>query len=70
MEECSKFIRKARIDQATQLVCCPACDKSNFTVFRKELLAENKIYLHFAKCEECGVSFIYKVNPKGEPFVD
>jgi hypothetical protein len=20
---------------------------------------------HFAKCEECGVSFIYKVNPKG-----
>ncbi len=63
-------MRKARIEQATLVVYCPNCDKSNFTVFRNESLIGGEIHLHFAKCEECGESFIYKVNPKGEPSSD
>ena len=70
MVEFSKIMRKAKVDQSTQTVCCPNCDKSNFTIFRKEPLDEGKIYLHHAKCKDCGLLFTYKVNQKGEPFVD
>ena len=70
MVEFSKIMRKAKIEQNTQTILCPNCDKSNFTVFRKEPLDEGKVYLHHAECKECGQTFIYKVNQKGEPFID
>ncbi len=70
MVEFSKIMRKAKIGQITQKILCPNCDQSNFIVFRKEPLDEGKIYLHHAKCEGCGELFVFKVNPKGEVFVD
>ena len=63
-------MRKARVDQSSQTVFCPNCDKSNFDIFRKEPLDRGKVYLHHAECKECGQPFIYKVNQKGKPFVD
>ena len=70
MVEFSKFMRKAKVEQHTQEVFCPECNKSNFNIFGKEPLDEGKIYLHHAKCKDCGLLFIYKVNQKGEPFFD
>lgn len=70
MIEFSKIMRKAKVDKDSQTVLCPKCDKSNFTIFRKEPLDEGKIYLHHAKCRECGLLFIYKVNQKEEPLID
>ena len=69
MVEFSKIMRKAKIDQITQKILCPNCDQSNFIVFRKEPLDEDKIYLYHAECKGCGQAFIYKVNQKGETFV-
>lgn len=70
MSEFSNIMRRAKIEQATQKVYCPKCDKSNFTVFRKDSLEEGKIYLHYARCNECDEHFVFKVNPQGEVFVD
>ena len=70
MVEFAKFMRKAKIEQATQKVFCPECNKSSFTVFRKESLEQGKIYLHHCKCKECGLLFVFKANLKGEIFVD
>jgi transcription elongation factor Elf1 len=62
MVEFSKIMRKARVDKSTQTVFCPNCDKSNFNIFRKEPLDEGKIYLHHAKCKDCGLLFVFKAN--------
>lgn len=70
MVEFAKFMRKAKIDQPAQRILCPNCDKSNFTIFRKEFLHDGETYLHHARCEDCGQPFIFNVDSEGNTFVD
>lgn len=57
---------KAIINPETSEVLCPTCDKSNFTIFRRDKVS-NEIYLNHCKCKNCGQLFTYKVDKKNNP---
>lgn len=60
---------EAKINLYTSETICPTCDKSNFTIFRRDKIP-NEIYLNHCKCENCGQLFLYNVDKKNNPILE
>ena len=63
-----KEMFEAKINPYTSEIICPTCEKSNFTIFRRDKVPP-KIYLNHCKCENCGQLFIYNVDKKNNPIL-
>lgn len=64
-----KEMLKAIINLETLEVICPTCNKSNFTIFRRDKVSD-EIYFNHSKCEDCGQLFIYNVDRKNNPILE
>lgn len=59
---------EAKIDPETSEIICPTCEKSNFTIVRRDKVSQG-VYLNHCKCENCGQLFIYTVDKKNNPIL-
>ena len=65
----SRKVLEAKINPETSEALCPTCEKTNFTIFRRDELPE-EIYLNHCKCKNCGQLFIYSVDKKNKPILE
>lgn len=53
----------AHINPKTNGIICPACEKDNFKIFRRDKVSK-EIYRNHCQCENCGQLFVYNVDKK------